>query len=673
MSAEKLITDHIDIWTSAVQAKSSSGRGCSKKRELYGIKKLRELILELAVRGKLVSQDPNDEPASVLLERIAAEKAQLVKEGKIKKESSSKALAENGLPFSIPNNWRWERLPNITFFQEGPGILAKDFRDTGVPLIRIAGMHQEMLSLEGCNYLDEEMVSDKWDHFRLKHGDIVISSSASLGKVAKVGKDTVGSIVYTGLIRFRPYSNVSYDYIAKFFASPEFNRQIGNNSRGAAIKHFGPTHLKTMIFPLPPVEEQHRIVAKVDELMALCDQLEQQTEASLDAHQVLVETLLATLTNSQDATELMVNWARISEHFDTLFTTEQSIDQLKQTILQLAVMGKLVPQDPNDEPAAKLLERIAEEKAQLVKEKKIKKQKALPPIADEEKPFELPNGWAIERLGNLTQKLGSGSTPRGGQSAYISGGIPFLRSQNVWNDGLKMDDIAFIKQETHDKMENTKVFPDDILLNITGASLGRSTIFPAELVEANVSQHVTIIRLVNSEMNEFVHLGILSPMIQKLVWERQVGMAIEGLSKKVLEQFEFPVPPLKEQKKIVSKVAQLYVICDQLKQRLRDSQQTQLLLTDAIVGKFVDTSAKKTNMPKDKSSEMMISTILSTTNVSPDNNSPIALMVEQEGGKADAKEIWSKTKYSLPDFYKQLKKEIEAGYIEMPSPASTNN
>ncbi|MDW1502317.1 restriction endonuclease subunit S, partial [Vibrio sp. YT-19(2023)] len=164
----------------------------------------------------------------------------------------------------------------------------------------------------------------------------------------------------------------------------------------------------------------------------------------------------------------------------------------------------------------------------------------------------------------LTSKLGSGSTPRGGKNAYTSEGIPFLRSQNVRNEGIKFDDIAYISEEIHQKMENTKVLPGDVLLNITGASLGRSTIFPSNLVEANVSQHVTIIRLIESQMNQFIHLGILSPLVQQLVWGRQVGMAIEGLSKKVLEMFEFPIPPIAEQHRIVAKVDELMALCDQL-------------------------------------------------------------------------------------------------------------
>ncbi len=153
-----------------------------------------------------------------------------------------------------------------------------------------------------------------------------------------------------------------------------------------------------IVVAIPPLSEQHRIVAKVDELMALCDQLEQQTEASLGAQQTLVENLLSALTSAADHAQFASAWQRIAGHFDTLFTTEESIAQLKQAILQLAVMGKLVPQDPNDEPASELLKKIAAEKAKLVKEGKIKQGKLLPPITDEQVPFQLPTGWSVARL-----------------------------------------------------------------------------------------------------------------------------------------------------------------------------------------------------------------------------------------------------------------------------------
>jgi type I restriction enzyme S subunit len=160
--------------------------------------------------------------------------------------------------------------------------------------------------------------------------------------------------------------------------------------------------------PLPPLAEQRRIVAKVDELMALCDQLEQQQTHSIEAHQTLVETLLATLTRAASPQELTEAWTRIAKNFDTVLTTEHSIVRLKQTILQLAVMGNLVRQDPNDEPASELSKRIVEEKAQLVEAGEIKKQKPLPGIDEAERPFELPMGWVWCRLQEIVYLLGDG-------------------------------------------------------------------------------------------------------------------------------------------------------------------------------------------------------------------------------------------------------------------------
>ncbi|MEM8017819.1 restriction endonuclease subunit S, partial [Morganella morganii] len=192
-------------------------------------------------------------------------------------------------------------------------------------------------------------------------------------------------------------SPVSYQFIKKY-------------DNGTAQPNLAANDLARFLIPVPPVDEQIRILVKIDNLMSLCDQLEQQSLSSLDAHQQLVETLLATLTDSQDTKELSDNWARISQYFGTLFTTEASIDALKQTILQLAVMGKLVPQDPDDEPASELLKRIEQEKAELVKQGKIKKQKPLPPVSDEEKPFELPVGWEWCRIIEIAQ-VGTGATP----------------------------------------------------------------------------------------------------------------------------------------------------------------------------------------------------------------------------------------------------------------------
>lgn len=671
---QNLITEHIDLWTSAIEQKKSAGRGSSKKHNLYGIKKLRELILELAVRGKLVPQDPNDEPASVLLEKITEKRDQFVKDKKIKKPKKLPEIQPEDQLFELPIGWEWARLGQCVNIVRGitfPASAKNSEREQNlVACLRTANV-QAKVDWDDLIYVDKSYV--KRNDQKILVGDIVMSMANSrelVGKVAFVDSLPVNEASFGGFLSvLRPWM-IDPAFLMILLRTP-MNRNIlvGSASQTTNIANISLEKLNPLVLTVPPLSEQQRIAAKVDELMALCDQLEVQTENNITAHQLLVETLLNTLTQSQNADELAENWQRLVEHFDTLFTTEHSIDQLKQTILQLAVMGKLVPQDPNDEPASVLLERIAAEKEQLIKDKKIKKQKPLPLITEDEKPFESPLGWEFVRMGDLTEKLGSGSTPRGGKSSYVDEGVVFLRSQNVWNNGLKLDDVVYISTETHKKMNNTKVAPNDVLLNITGASLGRSTIFPAELKEANVSQHVTIIRLIEPGMARFIHLGILSPIVQSLVWGRQVGMAIEGLSKKVLEVFEFPVPPLAEQNRIIEKVDHLMVLCDQLKTRLHDAQQNQLKLADAIgYGMFGNYSSIPEKTTKAES-EMKISTQLSLGDVPLDDSAIIAVMLKASDEALGAKDAWRKSKLDLPAFYRQLKKEIAAGFIAKPAKA----
>lgn len=391
MAVENLITEHIDIWTSAVKSKSTSGRGSSKKLELYGVKKLRDLILELAVRGQLVPQDPNDEPASVLLESIAEEKEQLVKEKKIRKEKNLPDISDVEKPFLLPIGWSWSFLGSVCQIERGgsPRPIKSFLTDSpdGLNWIKIG---DTQIGGKYITHAAEKIRPEGLSKTRkVFPGDFLLTNSMSFGRPYIT---LIEGCIHDGWLRISPPVSLNKDYLYNLLSSPFIVSSFKDSAAGAVVMNLNADKVRETIIAIPPTNEQHRIVAKVDELMALCDQLEQQTEASIEAHQVLVTTLLDTLTNSADADELMQNWERISEHFDTLFTTEESIDQLKQTILQLAVMGKLVPQDPTDEPASELLKRIAEEKAQLVKEKKIKKQKALPPISEDEKPFELPRG-----------------------------------------------------------------------------------------------------------------------------------------------------------------------------------------------------------------------------------------------------------------------------------------
>jgi len=588
---QQLLTEHIGIWSAAdTEKKSGRGRTSGNAASVYGIKKLRELILELAVRGKLVPQDAKDEPASELLKRNQAMKINLGAEGKTKKGRLLPPIVEADKPFDIHQGWCLEKLGNLAnLITKGttPTSIGFTYQNSGISFVKVENVRAGRINIDSIDQYISEEADEALARSRLLSGDVLFSIAGTIGRTCIVYPDDVPANTNQAFAIIRGTETVFYQMFLLRQLDSFVSNKIKDRARGGAMYNVSLSDLAELVLLIPPLAEQHRIVAKVDELMALCDQLETQHNNAAEAHEKLVSHLLGTLTQSQDAEDFSANWQRIAAHFDTLFTTEASIDVLKQTLLQLAVMGKLVPQDATDEPASELLKRIKEGKAKLVAEGMIKKAKPLPSIVDEEIPYALPKEWECQRLGELVSKLGSGSTPRGGQLAYVNGGIPFLRSQNVWNDGLRLDDIVYISEETHLNMDNTVVYPGDILLNITGASLGRSTIYPDSCSEANVNQHVTIIRPIESEMTPYLLMCIQSPLIQRLVWGRQVGMAIEGLSKKVLELFEMPIPALNEQKRIVAKFNELMALCDRLKILVTDANQLQQKLADVIVEQAV--------------------------------------------------------------------------------------
>ncbi len=587
----KLITEHIDIWTSAVKTKSTSGRGSSKKLELYGIKKLRELILELAVRGKLVPQDPNDEPASVLLERISVEKAKLVKEKKIKKQKDLPAISDDELPYLIPENWEWCRLDDICFgITSGSTPPKSSFNESeGIPYLKVYNIRDQKVDFDyKPQFVDIECHLTKLKRSCLYPGDVIMNIvGPPLGKVAIISNDYPEWNCNQAITFFRPIETALNTYIYTYLRAGTFLKAIDLIGT-AGQDNISVTKSRSILLPTPPLKEQHRIVAKVDELMTLCDQLEQQTEASIEAHQVLVTTLLDTLTNSADADELMQNLARISEHFDTLFTTEESIDQLKQTILQLAVMGKLVPQDPTDEPAAELLKRIAEEKAQLVKEKKIKKQKALPPISEDEKPFELPSGWEWCRFGNVFVDLKYGTSKK---SDYKMNGSPVLRIPNVVGGRVDLSDLKYSVM-TDKELVDYQLQQGDLLLIRSNGSLGivgRCTVVDNDLVNTVYAGYLVRARILPDTVYSHYVKSVLDShdVRRQIEGPIRTTSGVKNVNSTELSSLLIPVAPACEQLRINEKIIELHAMCDQLKQHLYGNQQTSLQLTDTIVEQAV--------------------------------------------------------------------------------------
>ena len=354
-AVENIITDNLTLWSSSVQLKSTRGRGSSSKRNLYGIKKLRELILDLAVRGLLVPQDPNDEPASVLLENILAEKKLRgsSKKGRTK-NINSKVLDDIDIGHT-PDGWIVTSISEIAEIQPKNDIEGE-----------CDASFVEMASISTNYDGSHEQQKRKWSKIKkgythIKNGDI------GLAKVTPCFENSKAAIFDNLINGFgAATTELHVARLAGEFLNTRFilfHLKSANFLTIGKTKMTGTSGLKRVPkdffarYPitLAPLAEQHRIVTKVDELMALCDTLEQQQENSIEAHETLVETLFSALTNAPDAEAFQSAWERVSKHFDTLLTTERSVDKLKETILQLAIMGKLVPQDPNDEPASVLL------------------------------------------------------------------------------------------------------------------------------------------------------------------------------------------------------------------------------------------------------------------------------------------------------------------------------
>ncbi|HEC2096701.1 TPA: restriction endonuclease subunit S [Klebsiella oxytoca] len=585
MTVGKLISDHIDIWSSALQTRSTAGRGSNGKIDLYGIKKLRELILELAVRGKLVPQDPNDEPASELLKRIAAEKAELVKQGKIKKQKPLPEISEDEKPFELPEGWEWVRLGTLGYTQTGgtPSKSNAEYYGNDIPFIKPADItaqgviyDNEGLSIKGAETLGRVAPS----------GSILMVCIGTIGKCQVINRTCSFNQQINSIT---PFSDIC-DFIYLDVSSSYFQSLAWDYSSSTTIAILNKGKWESLLVPIAPLSEQARIVTNVKKLMSLCDQLEQQSLTSLDAHQQLVETLLSTLTDSPNAEELAENWARISQHFDTLFNTEASIEALKQTILQLAVMGKLVPQDPDDEPASELLKRIEQEKAQLVKEGKIKKQKPLPPVSDEEKPFELPAGWKWCRLGDLAIGSEAGWSPQCEPHPRNGDDWGVLKISSVtWGEFNPEENKALpVKLEPRQKYE---VKGKDFLLSRANTSelVARSVVVP-QTVPKHLMLSDKIIRFQFSDLLDVNYINIVNnSMLSREYYGMVAGgtsASMKNVTRNQVSLLPVALPPNNEQKKIISVTESVLAFADTLKNLIVISEDIKKNLTDSIVFHF---------------------------------------------------------------------------------------
>ncbi len=516
-----------------------------------GIKKLRELILELAVRGKLVPQDPSDEPASELLRRIAEEKARLVAEGKIKKQKPLTERDDEAPEIELPAGWAWARLSNVVNVLNGRAYKKEELLDAGTPVLRVGNLftsnhwYHSNLTLEEDKYCNP--------------GDLLFAWSASFGPFIWQGERSIYHY-HIWKLDFYAQGQLSKHYLYNFLL--EQTQEIKAAGHGVSMVHMTKEKMEKLVVPVPPLAEQHRIVAKVDELMALCDRLEAQQADAENAHAQLVQALLGSLTQAADAGDFAASWQRLAEHFHTLFTTESSIDALKQSLLQLAVMGKLVPQDPNDEPASELLQRIAVERLDREGSRRSKSQVELREIDGSEKKFELPAGWEWVRL----QQIVSVSSGDGLVSAKMNteGSVPVYGGNGVTGH--------------HDRQNVEK---ETLVIGRVGYYCGSIHLTPAS---AWVTDNALIVRFSERNIDKSFLFWLLKGTNLK---EQENATAQPVISGRKIYPIVLAIPPLAEQRRIVAKLNQLMVLCDQLKTRLTQARRLNEQLATALVEQAV--------------------------------------------------------------------------------------
>ena len=498
------------------------------------VAKMRELVLDLAVRGKLVVQNVRDEPAALLLERVLAEKNR--RTGRSERSDDEPGSLADDEAFEIPANWEWigATTPAVMVSDQGRKVQTKDILKAG----KYPVVDQGKMFIRG--YCDD--------------ADRVISVAEPIVLFGDHTRETkfIDFDFVVGADGVKLLQPICID--ARFYFL--VLRWLPLESRGYA-RHF--KLLKAARIPLPPLAEQKRIVAKVDELMALCDRLEAQQQERGTRHAALARASLSRFADAPTPANL---------HF--LFHPSYAISpaDIRKSILTLAVQGKLVPQDPNDEPAEETFH-------------------GLRPVDPEPVDgSDVPNQWALCTYRSLTTIVTSGS--RGWKEFYAETGAIFVRTQNIKTDKLVLDDVAFVDLPTSAEGMRTQVLKDDILITITGANVTKAARVEKQIPEAYVSQHIALTRPRWSKMSEWLHLCFISHgsargMLEQLAYGDKPGLNLSNIRDLVL-----PIPPLAEQRRIVAKVEQLMALVDALELQLATSRATAEKLLAAVVAELTE-------------------------------------------------------------------------------------
>lgn len=523
------------------------------------IPRLRRFILDLATRGKLVPQIHKDGSSSELLTRITAEKTGLPKGAHRKVLPAQSDSSSKKAPFDIPANWRWARLAEIVDFKAGriPSRNDLSLWNTGdYPWVSIADMSDGKILTTTKETVSEKARAKIFGSSPESVGRMLMSFKLTIGKMARLG---VPAFHNEAIISIKPFIDDIDPYLFVFL--PQFARQGDTKGaiKGATLNR---ESISNILLPLPPLAEQHRIVTRVDELMALCDQLEA-SQAEREARRDRLMFSSFARLNTPDPERFRDDARFTLDALPELTKRPDQVTQLRQTILNLAVLGKLVPQNPIDQTAAEFLKHVAARSPQTgsgrARSNETHSQKRDWQVES------VPASWQTVLLGSVCSLVTSGS--RGWAEFYSKSGPRFIRAQNIRFGKLKLDDLACVNPPANSEGSRTAVTQGDLLIVITGAGVTNPALLNVDLGEAYVSQHVGLVRPADTRLSEWLLLCLMAPAAARAeLAARAYGAGRPGLNLDNIRNLRIPVPPLAEQRSILARLKELMGICDQLEE-----------------------------------------------------------------------------------------------------------
>ncbi len=549
-----------------------------------GLSQLRSLILGLAIRGKLVSQGPNAKLASDLLEKIKEEQARLYDEGKIRKPKDLDPLSENDLPFTIPENWIWERMGNISDVIRGITFPASEKKEEKGPddiLCLKTSNVQDTLEWDDVIYVDESFV--KREDQYLQENDIVISMANSYELVGKVAlanhipeKSSFGG--FLSVIRPFLFNPLYYFYLLRSDYVQEAFRE--SSSQTVNIANISLKVMLPIPMPLPPVEEQERIVQKIESLFAEVDELEAKLNRQGKLDEKLQLAVNAKVQQAPDANASKSAWNFITSHFDTLYHTPEAIDNLKKNILNEAVRGRLVPQNPNDEPASELLKKIEAEKQRLYEEGEIRKPKKLPPVKEDEIPFEIPESWEWCRLGKVSTYGNNNSV----SPDEIDGDTWVLDLADIEKDTSRIVDFDTFKNRK--SKSNKYVFnKGDVLYGKLRPYLNKVVIAVDDGV---CTTEIVPLKVLSGMSNKYLLHSLKRQDFLDYVNAITYGTKMPRLGTDDGRKALIPLPPSDEQHRIVRRIEELFALCDLFKVQLEQREKVNDRLVKGLVSEVLE-------------------------------------------------------------------------------------